>query len=192
MRSMWDSITPANIPAEANAAGALVAGYDDGRWPDFDALAAMFPDARHVPITVFASDDMGLVLDIEARDATPEEAPGWLERRRAAGVDPSLYCSTSLIGDVEAACKAAGVHFDRAHWWRAHFNGVPALELGEIAHQYRNTPGYDCSVVADYWPGIDPAPAPTKRRFAMFIFARSEEHTSELQSPVHLVCRLLL
>src|SRR5690348_18272423 len=24
------------------------------------------------------------------------------------------------------------------------------------------------------------------------IFARSEEHTSELQSPVHLVCRLLL
>src|SRR5438876_3508601 len=24
------------------------------------------------------------------------------------------------------------------------------------------------------------------------VFARSEEHTSELQSPVHLVCRLLL
>src|SRR5690348_17591752 len=27
---------------------------------------------------------------------------------------------------------------------------------------------------------------------ADFLFARSEEHTSELQSPVHLVCRLLL
>src|SRR5690348_2295740 len=25
-----------------------------------------------------------------------------------------------------------------------------------------------------------------------FLFSRSEEHTSELQSPVHLVCRLLL
>src|SRR5438876_1873977 len=26
----------------------------------------------------------------------------------------------------------------------------------------------------------------------VLVFARSEEHTSELQSPVHLVCRLLL
>src|SRR5690348_17697267 len=26
----------------------------------------------------------------------------------------------------------------------------------------------------------------------MFVVTRSEEHTSELQSPVHLVCRLLL
>src|SRR5690348_17893478 len=29
-------------------------------------------------------------------------------------------------------------------------------------------------------------------RFAQFSVVRSEEHTSELQSPVHLVCRLLL
>src|SRR5690348_12900819 len=28
--------------------------------------------------------------------------------------------------------------------------------------------------------------------FALNVVARSEEHTSELQSPVHLVCRLLL
>src|SRR5258708_21851955 len=27
---------------------------------------------------------------------------------------------------------------------------------------------------------------------AVYLFARSEEHTSELQSPDHLVCRLLL
>src|SRR5690348_18063751 len=30
------------------------------------------------------------------------------------------------------------------------------------------------------------------RRYPMQDFYRSEEHTSELQSPVHLVCRLLL
>src|SRR5690348_18164184 len=35
-----------------------------------------------------------------------------------------------------------------------------------------------------------PSPCPRTRRFAQT--ARSEEHTSELQSPVHLVCRLLL
>src|SRR5690348_18005934 len=30
------------------------------------------------------------------------------------------------------------------------------------------------------------------RKFAKALCGRSEEHTSELQSPVHLVCRLLL
>src|SRR5690348_18346197 len=43
-------------------------------------------------------------------------------------------------------------------------------------------------------PSRDGAPAPgakgrNRRRRAI---SRSEEHTSELQSPVHLVCRLLL
>src|SRR5258708_17250589 len=32
----------------------------------------------------------------------------------------------------------------------------------------------------------------TKPRFREHLIARSEEHTSELQSPDHLVCRLLL
>src|SRR5690348_17610211 len=37
------------------------------------------------------------------------------------------------------------------------------------------------------------APAPTAAPTATTVAApRSEEHTSELQSPVHLVCRLLL
>src|SRR5438876_8523971 len=35
-------------------------------------------------------------------------------------------------------------------------------------------------------------PRPTLEREAALWRARSEEHTSELQSPVHLVCRLLL
>src|SRR5438876_4702249 len=33
---------------------------------------------------------------------------------------------------------------------------------------------------------------PPARRTRVFCMLRSEEHTSELQSPVHLVCRLLL
>src|SRR5258708_20465576 len=32
----------------------------------------------------------------------------------------------------------------------------------------------------------------TKKRASLVVSARSEEHTSELQSPDHLVCRLLL
>src|SRR5438876_6728544 len=37
-----------------------------------------------------------------------------------------------------------------------------------------------------------PPPRAAGRRISCFGGARSEEHTSELQSPVHLVCRLLL
>src|SRR6267154_5087057 len=40
-----------------------------------------------------------------------------------------------------------------------------------------------------------PLPSPDRGRLARSCFGRegrSEEHTSELQSPVHLVCRLLL
>src|SRR5690348_17812888 len=32
----------------------------------------------------------------------------------------------------------------------------------------------------------------TRKEFDLLRYLRSEEHTSELQSPVHLVCRLLL
>src|SRR6266581_5086048 len=52
------------------------------------------------------------------------------------------------------------------------------------------------------WPGVDGLAAPASATpnqtqvdqagTAYTCLARSEEHTSELQSPVHLVCRLLL
>src|SRR6267154_6597695 len=43
------------------------------------------------------------------------------------------------------------------------------------------------------WPRSSPAPAvPRHASWSPHRPARSEEHTSELQSPVHLVCRLLL
>src|SRR5262249_62246415 len=39
---------------------------------------------------------------------------------------------------------------------------------------------------------IDPTNLPSNRPFTYFAIARSEEHTSELQSLTNLVCRLLL
>src|SRR5690554_7238976 len=39
---------------------------------------------------------------------------------------------------------------------------------------------------------IRDAPQPLLHRLRLFLGARSEEHTSELQSRPHLVCRLLL
>src|SRR5438876_9142454 len=43
------------------------------------------------------------------------------------------------------------------------------------------------------WPGVRPGSRITAARIRIRLAnLRSEEHTSELQSPVHLVCRLLL
>src|SRR2546429_2780988 len=43
------------------------------------------------------------------------------------------------------------------------------------------------------WPSVrSPPPSPSLWRRAPFSVGRSEEHTSELQSRLHLVCRLLL
>src|SRR5690348_17566297 len=39
---------------------------------------------------------------------------------------------------------------------------------------------------------IEIEPIPVRRFHHVAVVNRSEEHTSELQSPVHLVCRLLL
>ena len=39
---------------------------------------------------------------------------------------------------------------------------------------------------------ISSLPQPESSRFSMYSMSRSEEHTSELQSRLHLVCRLLL
>lgn len=160
MRVMYDAVTPANLPAGAD----LYGGYDDGHWPNAAAIAARFPGKRLIRITVFPADIFGDVLDVEKGDAQPADVPDWLTHRRGRGADPSIYSSTSSIGAVEAACKAARVQFDRQHWWRADYETPPdpTLKYGEVAHQYHDAGGYDLSVVADYWPGIDPPkPSPS-------------------------------
>lgn len=154
---MYDDIYAANVPAN----GDLYAGYDDGHWPDAADLQKRFPGKRVVRVTAFPTDIFGDVLDVETGDAKPTDVPAWLTKRRAQGGDPSIYCSefsANGIAAVEAACKSAGVHFDRSHWWRANYNGHALLESGESAHQWRDVGPYDSSVVADYWPGIDPVP----------------------------------
>jgi hypothetical protein len=155
---MFDSTTAADIPLSAE----LVGGYVDGEWQWTTSDWALFPAARHVRIAVWASTDAGTVLDVESGNATPLEAPAWVQMRRAAGVDPTVYMSESTWPAVRAAFTAQGV--PEPHWWVAHYGVPAAIPAGAVAHQYADealTGGhYDMSVVADYWPGVDPAPAP--------------------------------
>lgn len=155
MRTMYDAVTVANIPASAT----LVAGYVDGRYANVPQLRARFPGIEVVDIAVFASTNAGRVLDVENGDATPAQAPGWVKMRRAAGVDPTIYCNDSTTAQVWAAFINAGV--PQPHYWEANPDGVATLRSGTVAKQYAWTGPYDISAVADYWPGIDPVPTPS-------------------------------
>jgi hypothetical protein len=155
MRTFYDAIHPANIPTTAQG----VAGYVDGRYAWTAADWARFPHAVKARIAVFSSTNDGHVLDVEAGCSTPANAPGWVVRRRRAGVDPTVYCSLSQWPVVRAAFAAAKVA--EPHWWVAAYPGNGAnLYPGSIAHQYANPGPVDISIVADYWPGVDTTPTP--------------------------------
>lgn len=149
MRKMYDSVNPARIPRDAQ----MVAGYVNGPYKWSAADWALFPNAVHVGIAVRASFDGGEVLDVEPGDATPAQAVEWVRMRRARGVDPTVYCSESTWPTVVRAFASAGVV--PPHYFIAHYDGDERIPIGAVAKQYRNTPDWDLSSVADYWPGID-------------------------------------
>lgn len=162
-RLMYDSTNPAGIPVGAE----IVAGYIDGIYgPDhakygqtgWDAAAwARFPNAIKVYIACFASTNDGHVLDVETGDATASQAPGWVLKRRAAGIDPSVYTSYSNWALVRNAFQSAGVA--EPHYWIADYDNIATIFNGAIAKQYADPvftkADYDLSIVADYWPGVD-------------------------------------
>ena len=159
-RTMFDSVTASNIPTDAQ----MVAGYVDpgGMFTWTDADWARFPTAIKVRIAGHASTNDGHVLDVEAGDATPDQAPGWVTMRRSAGVTPTVYCSEAAWASVKQAFAAQGV--PEPEWWIAGYPGSVGVALypGAVAHQYRDVGPYDLSIVADFWPGVDTAtPTPT-------------------------------
>jgi hypothetical protein len=156
---MFDGIYPDQVPDGAD----IYAGYVGGNWPDFTGLQVAHPGKLHVSIAVNASEQ-ARVLDVETGDATPAEAPGWAARQRAAGNPyPVIYCNTSTWPAVQAAFAEQGVPAP-LYWVAAYLNQVPnlaalpAIPAGAIALQCYDYGGYDLSVVADHWPGLDPDP----------------------------------
>ena len=154
-RMMYDGVNAGSVPAGA----AIYAGYVDGNWQSYDALAAEYPGALHVSICVTSGDD-ARVLDVESGDATPDEAPAWAARQRAAGTAyPVVYMNESTWSAVQSAFSDQGVAAP-LYWVASYVDDptkVPDLPDGAIALQYYDYGGYDASVVADYWPGLDAA-----------------------------------
>lgn len=159
---MLDGIA-ADAPAMARYPGAIsfAAGYVDGLYKWSAADWALFPNSTHVGIAVFADTDDGIVLDCEPGNCTPAQSVDWVLLRRRAGVDPTVYCN-QLDPDVgwpavRAAFRARGV--PEPHYWVANYDvpaSGPRIPVGAVGLQYEDAGDYDLSIVADYWPGVDP------------------------------------
>lgn len=169
---MYDATDPSRIPPDAR----MVAGYVGGRWPTYadGSLAAAFPAAQRVSVAVSSAFD-AQILDVENGDATPQTALAWVRRRRASGLIPTCYANLSTWPQIRAVFAAAGEPLP--YWWAAQPDGIAALGPGQIAKQYAWTPGYDLSVVAAYWPGVDPPPAPPPSRKAHRMYLVRDQTT---------------
>ncbi|MEU0818976.1 hypothetical protein [Streptomyces mirabilis] len=156
VRYMFDSVSPGNIPSNAT----MVAAYQDGLYANVGTMRARFPHATIVTIAV-RHTSRAHVLDVETGDATPAEAVQWLTQTMhdIANGQLTLYCNMSVWPTVRAVIRAAGIR--EPNYWVARYDNDPTLPAGAVAKQYiGDYHGYDKSVVADYWPGVDPAPTP--------------------------------
>lgn len=150
---MADSVTVSSLPDGFD----LYAGYNDGRYKNVDQVKARFPTKTVLSIAVFPTDDVGDVLDVETGDATPEEAPAWIVRRRLDGhKGPLVYCSLALWATVGAQFDAQKV--EQPGYWLAAYPGPGPQLIQGNGHQWIDRGGYDESVMPDYLPGIDPPP----------------------------------
>lgn len=158
-RSMADSVTATDIPPGRFD---LVAGYVDGlyRWTDADWL--FHHASRLVRITVGSGTLDADVADVETGDFNPDQGMAWIRAKLARGEHGTLYFSSSRNAEVDGARVRAGLSNNDYSVWSAQWDGQPVGLPYTIAHQYANPAlsggHYDLSVVADYWPGVDPPP----------------------------------
>lgn len=158
VRLCYDSTDPNAIPADAE----LVLQYIDGAnravvdaWSA--AAVGRFAAARKVRVACLASTNDGHMLDVEQGNATPEQAPGWVRMRRAAGTAPTVYVNLSNWGAVRQAFASQGIA--EPHYLLADYDNDPTIPAGAIGKQYANAPltggNYDLSSIAPVWPGVD-------------------------------------
>jgi hypothetical protein len=163
-RTCYDSTTAADVPK----GGDLYAGYVDGRYVTVPALRKRFPKARIVTITVLGTPGAH-VCDTEPGNIGVAGADRRAKNEIVAGRKPTLYLMASMWPQVKTAVKNAGIA-GKVSYWIAQYDGKGEIPKGAVAKQYlhgdKNHPGsysgghYDTSIVADYWPGVDPEPAP--------------------------------
>lgn len=151
MRKMFDAVTATNCPND----GDLYGGYIDGNWPNAAEMARLHPTKRIVTITIWGGP--ADVIDIENGDADEPQAIRWTVARRLLGKDPTAYCSVERW-QRRVVPSFAAARVALPHWWAAgyHVPPTPYMAPGAVATQWTDTGAYDESLVADFWPGVDP------------------------------------
>jgi len=164
MRTMGDAVTLANIPLSVS----VVAVYRNGLYAaDPGELNQRFPVTRYVHVWIDVNGshpESAQVLDVEKGDATPQQAPGWIQARRKVVHTslPTVYCDRSTLGDVQSECAKAGLKSGRDYQlWVATLDGSvtmdgrPLTEVpGVVAVQVEGgvSAAWDRSVVFDdHW-----------------------------------------
>jgi hypothetical protein len=155
-----DSVNGWNLPYQIDGQPvAIWLAYANGDYASSLPVARARAQGQAIGSICVNAADIGDILDVERYDATPQQAAGWVQARRAVGVDPSVYCSLSTWPEVQQVFADANVA--PPHYWVAAYPGpgivVPA---GAVAHQYEDAGAYDATICLDYWPGIDPIPDP--------------------------------
>jgi len=114
--TMYDAIPEefANIPADPPA----VASYVDG-FGGYSQLAARFPHAQHVPITIHGNH--ARVADTEAGAMSIGQLPGWYHNQADHSQGkPWVYGSASNIAAMIAEMTHAGISRSSYFVWSAH------------------------------------------------------------------------
>lgn len=150
---MYDSVNAHGIPKTA----LIIAGYIDGKFAWTPEEWAMFDGYPHLEVRIacFASTDDGRVLDVEKGDATPDEAPQWVQGRRNSKAHPlggpaCIYTNASTWPYVVGAFHRQGVQLP--DFWIAQWDGRAKVPFGAVAKQFQSFPTYDTSVCLPTWP----------------------------------------
>jgi hypothetical protein len=149
----------------------FVSGFD-GYLSYSDGLCAFQPNPGNYPvqyvISSIADPSAGIIGDCEPGNPPPSDWVTWVQARRAAGADPTIYVADDTLGaffngyhwwDVRKAFQNAGV--PEPHYWIAK-PAASAIPAGAVAVQTNLAGPYDVSIVADYWPGIDALTPPVE------------------------------
>jgi hypothetical protein len=118
---MFDTALNDQFPGGAVAYAAYVDG-DIGNQPNYAYIVTAFPQAQHLSIALFATDNAD-VLDVEAGASAPSDIPGWYATQVQRGIQrPVVYANVSTMNDaVLPVLSQAGIARAQIRLWTAHY-----------------------------------------------------------------------
>lgn len=141
---MYDSVTVANIPADATH----IACYLNGLYANAGAMRKRFPHAVLITITINDQELLADCIDCETGDVTPAQAVSWAVAKIRRRETPIIYANRSTMPLVWALLQRAGVHRDQVKLWVADWTREPHIPPSYDACQWHGgmTVPYDESL----------------------------------------------